>query len=86
MEMQKGHESIRRGVSWSPGGLRKPLEAKQDMYTPGTECDASWGTTGFNKEQMSRKTSKCLFIWHFLSLFGTTRKCFVSLLLPDTEM
>ncbi|XP_029368726.1 serine/arginine repetitive matrix protein 1 isoform X2 [Echeneis naucrates] len=57
MEMEKGHMSVRRGVSWSPGGLRKPLQATQDMHTPGTECDASWGKTGFNKEQMSRKTN-----------------------------
>lgn len=63
MDMEKGHMSIRRGVSWSPGGLRKPLQATQN--TPGTECNASWEKTGFNKEQMSRKTSKCLFIWHF---------------------
>ncbi|XP_033948321.1 synaptopodin isoform X1 [Pseudochaenichthys georgianus] len=55
MEMEKGHTSIRRGVSWSPGGLRKPLQATQN--TPGTECNASWETTGFNKEQMSRKTN-----------------------------
>ncbi|GLD62013.1 synaptopodin, partial [Lates japonicus] len=57
MEMEKGHTSIRRGVSWSPGGLRKPLQATQDTDTPGTECNASWEKTGNNKEQMSRKTS-----------------------------
>ncbi|XP_040903834.1 synaptopodin [Toxotes jaculatrix] len=57
MEMEKGHTSVRRGVSWSPGGLRKPLQATQDMHTPGTECNASWVKTGFNKEQMSRKTN-----------------------------
>ncbi|XP_022607614.1 synaptopodin [Seriola dumerili] len=57
MEMEKGHMSVRRGVSWSPGGMRKPLQATQDMHTPGTECNASWGKTGFNKEQMSRKTN-----------------------------
>ncbi|KAI3351900.1 hypothetical protein L3Q82_020732, partial [Scortum barcoo] len=55
MEMEKGHVSIRRGVSWSPGGLRKPLQATQN--TPGTECNASWEKTGFNTEQMSRKTN-----------------------------
>lgn len=74
MEMEKGHMSIRRGVSWSPGGLRKPLQATQDVHTPGTECNASWEKTGFNKEQMSRKTSKCLFIWHFLSLYGERKQ------------
>lgn len=57
MEMDKGHVPIRRGVSWSPGGLRKPLQATQNMHTPGTECNASWEKTGFNKEQMSRKTN-----------------------------
>ncbi|XP_071314372.1 synaptopodin [Trachinotus anak] len=57
MEMEKGHMSVRRGVSWSPGGLRKPLQATQDIHTPGTECNASWGKAGFNKEQMSRKTN-----------------------------
>ncbi|XP_030001764.1 synaptopodin [Sphaeramia orbicularis] len=55
--MEKGHTSIRRGVSWSPGGLRKPLQATQDVHTPGTDCNASWEKTGFNKEQMSRKTN-----------------------------
>ncbi|KAM9357119.1 synaptopodin [Symphorus nematophorus] len=57
MEMEKGHMPIRRGVSWSPGGLRKPLQATQNMHTPGTECNASWEKAGFNKEQMSRKTN-----------------------------
>ncbi|XP_068570535.1 synaptopodin [Cebidichthys violaceus] len=57
MEMEKGHTSIRRGVSWSPGGLRKPLQATDNTHTPGTECNASWETAGFNKEQMSRKTN-----------------------------
>ncbi|XP_038554788.1 synaptopodin [Micropterus salmoides] len=55
MEMEKGHMSIRRGLSWSPGGLRKPLQATQN--TPGTECNASWEKTGLNNEQMSRKTN-----------------------------
>ncbi|KAE8286138.1 Synaptopodin [Larimichthys crocea] len=57
MEMEKGHMPIRRGVSWSPGGLRKPLQATQNMHTTGTECNASWEKTGLNKEQMSRKTN-----------------------------
>ncbi|XP_051275136.1 synaptopodin 2-like protein [Dicentrarchus labrax] len=57
MEMEKGHMPIRRGVSWSPGGLRKPLQTTQNMHTPETECNASWEKTGFNKEQMSRKTN-----------------------------
>ncbi|XP_019939269.2 synaptopodin isoform X1 [Paralichthys olivaceus] len=57
MEMNKGHTSIRRGVSWSPAGQRKPLQATQDTHTPGTECNALWEKTGFNKEHMSRKTN-----------------------------
>ncbi|XP_041653039.1 synaptopodin 2-like protein [Cheilinus undulatus] len=57
MEMEKGHMPIRRGVSWSPGGLRKPLQATQNMHTPEKECNASWEKTGFNSEQMSRKTN-----------------------------
>lgn len=88
MEIEKGHMSIRRGVSWSPGGLRKPLQATQDMHTPGTGCNASWEKTGFNKEQMSRKTSKCLFIWHFSVLIwgaNAARRCIVTLLLYNTE-
>lgn len=68
MEMEKGHMPIRRGVSWSPGGLRKPLNATQNMHTPGTECNAPWEKTGFHKEQMSQKTSKSLFIWCFPAL------------------
>ncbi|XP_076018875.1 uncharacterized protein synpo [Genypterus blacodes] len=55
--MEKGHLSVRRGVSWSPGGLRKPLEAEQDMPGPGTDCNASWERREFNTEQMSRKTN-----------------------------
>lgn len=81
MEMEKGHMPIRRGVSWSPGGLRKPLQATQNMHTPGTECNASWEKTGFNTEQMSRKTSKCLFICRFLSLFGEPKQQKESVLL-----
>lgn len=73
-DMEKGHASVRRGVSWSPGESRKPLQLTQDMRTPGTDCDASWEKTGFNKEHMSRKTSKCLFICHFLSLFGEAKQ------------
>lgn len=65
LEMEKEHMPIRRGVSWSPGGLRKPLNATQTMQTAETECNAPWEKTGFNKEQMSRKTSKSLFIWCF---------------------
>ncbi|XP_008286424.1 synaptopodin [Stegastes partitus] len=52
--MEKGHTSIRRGVSWSPGGLRKPLQLTQDMHTPGTDYNASWEKT---EEHMSRKTN-----------------------------
>ncbi|KAM6924287.1 uncharacterized protein synpo [Xenentodon cancila] len=55
--MEKGHLSIQRGVSWSPGGLTKPLPLQQDMHTPETDYNASWEKTGFNKERMSRKTN-----------------------------
>ncbi|XP_041846456.1 mucin-2 [Melanotaenia boesemani] len=55
--MEKGHMSIRRGVSWSPGGLRKPLQLRQDMHTPETDHNTSWEKTGLNKEHMSRKTN-----------------------------
>uniref|UniRef100_UPI003AAC2EF1 uncharacterized protein n=1 Tax=Centroberyx gerrardi TaxID=166262 RepID=UPI003AAC2EF1 len=57
MEMEKGHMSIRRGVSWSPGGVRKPLQATQDMHAPSTECNASWEKREFKGEQMGRKTN-----------------------------
>ncbi|XP_068181613.1 synaptopodin [Antennarius striatus] len=57
MEMEKGHMSLRRGVSWSPGGLRKTFNATQSVQTPGMECNAAWEKTGYNKEQMSHKTN-----------------------------
>lgn len=44
-------------MSWSPGGLRKPLQLTQDTHTPGTDYNASWEKTGFSKEHMSRKTN-----------------------------
>ncbi|KAM9741279.1 uncharacterized protein synpo [Menidia menidia] len=55
--MEKGHMSVRREASWSPGRMRKPLQLKQHMHTAGTDCDASWERTGFNREGMSRKTN-----------------------------
>lgn len=73
MEMEKGRTSIRRGLS-CPGELRKPLQATHNTHTPGRECNASWETAGFNKEQMSRTTSKCLFTSHSLSLFGESEQ------------
>ncbi|KAM3867067.1 uncharacterized protein synpo [Diretmus argenteus] len=57
MEMDRGHMSIRRGVSWSPGGMRKPLQATQDTHAPSTECNASWEKNGFKGEQTGRKTN-----------------------------
>ncbi|XP_029917391.1 mucin-2 [Myripristis murdjan] len=57
MDMEKGHMSIRREVSWSPGGLRKPLQATKDMHAPSTECNASWEMKGIKGEQMGRKTN-----------------------------
>lgn len=70
MEMEKGRTSVRRGVSWSPGGLRKPFQLTQDTNTPETDYNASWEQSGINKEHMSHKTSKCCFMWDFQSLFG----------------
>ncbi|XP_023184351.1 synaptopodin isoform X2 [Xiphophorus maculatus] len=55
--MEKGHTSIRRGVSWSPGGLRKPIESKQEMQPTETDYNASWEKTGFSKQHISRKTN-----------------------------
>ncbi|KAM9376603.1 uncharacterized protein synpo [Pholidichthys leucotaenia] len=55
--MEKGHMSIRRGVSWSPGGLRKPLQLTQDTHSHESDYSASWEKTGINKEHMSRKTN-----------------------------
>nr|XP_061783545.1 synaptopodin 2-like protein [Nerophis lumbriciformis] len=53
MEMEQGHMSLRRGVSWSSGGLTKPL---QD--TLGKEStDVTPETTGFKTDQMSSKTN-----------------------------
>ncbi|XP_026185686.1 mucin-5AC [Mastacembelus armatus] len=57
MEVDKGHMSIRRGMSWSPGGLRKPLQAMQDIHTSGTETSASWEKTQLNKEEMIQKAN-----------------------------
>ncbi|CAF99155.1 unnamed protein product [Tetraodon nigroviridis] len=57
MEMERGHMSIKRGVSWSPGGLRKPFSATQTTHTPGTDCSAPWERAGFNKDEMSRKAN-----------------------------
>ncbi|XP_061580954.1 mucin-2 [Cololabis saira] len=55
--MEKGHLSLQRGVSWSPGGLTKPLPVQEDMHTSETDYNASWEKTGFNKERTSRKTN-----------------------------
>ncbi|KAM9795640.1 uncharacterized protein synpo [Neosynchiropus ocellatus] len=55
--MEKTHVSIKRGVSWSPGGLRKPLQPAEDSHTNGSQTTASWEKTDLNKEQMSRKTN-----------------------------
>lgn len=66
MEMERGHMSIKRGVSWSPGGLRKPFSATQTTHPPGTDCSAPWERAGFNKDEISRKASKSLFICGFL--------------------
>lgn len=51
--MEKGHTSIRRGVSWSPGGLRQPIESKQEVQPSGTDNYTSWEC----KPNISRKTN-----------------------------
>lgn len=66
--MERGHVSVRRGVSWSPGGLRKPLQLKEDLSE--SDENTSWERRGFSKEHISRKTSKCLFVLHFLLIPG----------------
>ncbi|KAM4732941.1 synaptopodin isoform 1-T2 [Anableps anableps] len=55
--MEKGHTSIRRGLSWSPGGLRKPIESRQEMQPSETDYNESWEKTGFSKQHISRKTN-----------------------------
>ncbi|MEQ2250421.1 hypothetical protein ILYODFUR_000655 [Ilyodon furcidens] len=55
--MEKGHTSIRREVSWSPGGLRKPTESKQETHPSETDRNTSWEKTGFSKQHISRKTN-----------------------------
>ena len=63
-EMEKGHVSIRRGVSWSPAGGRK-FQTTQD--TSNISSNAPWEKCGFQgtqtlcpeTEQSCRKTSKC---------------------------
>ncbi|XP_067103742.1 synaptopodin [Osmerus mordax] len=42
METERGHMSVRRGVSWSPGGQRKPLQVGQEAVDLVTESNASW--------------------------------------------
>ncbi|XP_077389173.1 synaptopodin [Festucalex cinctus] len=56
MEMEKGHMSLRREVSWSPGGLTKPIQAAQQATTV-EECNKTHETTGLKTEQMSSKTN-----------------------------
>lgn len=85
--MEKGHLSIQRGVSWSPGGLTKPLQLKQDMHTSDTDYNASWEKTGFNKERTNRKTSECYVTFSVLIFSAGTAegKHVLTLLLNNTE-
>ncbi|XP_045573782.1 synaptopodin 2-like protein isoform X1 [Salmo salar] len=69
METERGHMSVRRGVSWSPGGGRKPLQGGQskDVDTGNRESDASWErrdyrgikgqVTSTSTNQLARKTN-----------------------------
>ncbi|XP_077466096.1 synaptopodin [Stigmatopora argus] len=54
MQMDKGQASLRRGVSWSPGGLLKPIQAAQ--ATTVEEC-TTHETTRLKMEQMTGKTN-----------------------------
>ncbi|KAM8848807.1 synaptopodin isoform 1-T1 [Synchiropus picturatus] len=55
--MEKPHVSLKRGVSWSPGGGSKALHAAGGSHTSGSQTTAAWEKTEPNKEQMSRKTN-----------------------------
>ncbi|XP_017282152.1 synaptopodin [Kryptolebias marmoratus] len=55
--MERGHVSVRRGVSWSPGGLRKPLQLKEDARCSGSDENTPWERMASNGEHVSRKTS-----------------------------
>lgn len=70
METERGHMSVRRGVSWSPGGGRKPLQGGHsgNTDTGKRESDASLErrdykgikgqVTSTSTNQLARKTSK----------------------------
>lgn len=51
--MEKGHVSVRRGVSWSPGGGRKPaFQTTQDLPdTSSISSNAPWEKCGFQGQQ-----------------------------------
>lgn len=57
-------------MSWSPGGLRKPLQLQEDMHGSESDENTSWERRGVNEQHISRKTSKCLFMLHFLLIPG----------------
>ncbi|XP_061690271.1 synaptopodin 2-like protein [Syngnathoides biaculeatus] len=53
--MEKGHTSLCRGMSWSPRGLTKPIQAAQASSVE--ECNATHETTGLNTDQTGSKTN-----------------------------
>ncbi|XP_056146909.1 synaptopodin 2-like protein [Lampris incognitus] len=53
--MEKEHVSVRRGISWSPGGVRKP---HQDIDSPSTECNASWEKSFKGQPSLSPNTNQ----------------------------
>ncbi|XP_051929281.1 synaptopodin [Hippocampus zosterae] len=53
--MEKGHTSLRRGVSCSPEGLTKPIQAAQATIVE--ESNTTHETTGHNVERMRSKTN-----------------------------
>ncbi|XP_064811513.1 synaptopodin-like [Oncorhynchus masou masou] len=69
METERGHMSVRRGVSWSPGGGKKSLQGGQgrDVDTGNRESNASWEkrdyrgikgqVTSTSTNQLARKTN-----------------------------
>ncbi|KAM6976716.1 synaptopodin isoform 2-T2 [Aplochiton taeniatus] len=64
MQTEREHMSVRRGVSWSPGGVRKPFQTRQDLDTIHRDISASWetGVKGqtvlpSSTDQMGRKTN-----------------------------
>ena len=86
-EMEKGHVSIRRGVSWSPGGGRKFQTTQETQDTSNISSNAPWEKCGFQgtqttcpeTKQSCRKTSKCGLSCVCASVCVCVCVCFVGL-------